>query len=837
MGIGWRSYLLLLDTIQAVTLFFLAGSKGESDFIHDEFKDYKWDDATIDLLGLSLLRSAVLALCFYLAEQAAQDAGTVSWNPSSGKAPSDGTALLQDGGKKKDKLPGKGWCMLAVVVALGSVGYSGARAGTYMKEHPTPHPNNTIGFGPISNASDGNKSHGGMIGNQQVDVGLIVTSVIVSFIELIVALTFSKHVKRVHAAVLKKLAGGDNDDDEFDENGKPKKAKKASLKRLLGLARPEYHIIGMGFCCLLVSTTSSIATPLYFGKVIDAASPQHHNPALLNKCILDLGIIFVAGSLASFLRMYCFQLAGQRFVARIRVDVFRAIASQEIAFFDTTRTGELTNRLSSDTQVIQNACTVNLSGLARYLTQILGSLAIMFVVNWKLTMVLLSVVPAVSIGAVIYGKKVKTLRTKFQDSLAEASTTAEESISNIRTVRTFSREDKCTDEYAVDIQKSYVQGASLAVWIGGFAGFAGLLVQLAILLVLWYGGTLVRSGELTTGSLTAFMLYTLTVAMAFAFISSLYGDFMQALGASGRLFELMDRKPLLNTKGGKSYATIKPTISMDNVGFTYPSRPDSAVLTGITLDVEEGSVVALVGPSGGGKSTIVSLIERLYDVGEGTIRVGGELIKDLDPVWLHSKMSIVSQEPDLFCCSIADNIRYGAPNATDKEVEEAATKANAHNFISDFKDGYKTMVGERGIRLSGGQKQRVAIARALIVNPAILLLDEATSALDAESEHLVQEAVDRAMKGRTVVVIAHRLSTVRNATKVVVIDNGSIVESGTHDQLIASDGVYKKLVARQLLGGPEAAGLTAPQRGASASSSVDGDSSAGGAASGVGSIN
>lgn len=397
------------------------------------------------------------------------------------------------------------------------------------------------------------------------------------------------------------------------------------------------------------------------------------------------------------------------------------------------------------------------------------------------------------------------------------------------TVRTFSREDKCTDEYAVDIHKSYVQGANLAKWIGGFAGFAGLLVQMAILLVLWYGGTLVRSGELTTGLLTSFMLYTLTVAMAFAFISSLYGDFMQALGASGRLFELMDRKPLLNTKGGKSYSTIKSTIKMENVDFTYPSRPDSNVLSNISLDVEEGTVCALVGPSGGGKSTIVSLIERLYDVNKGTIRIGGELIKDLDPVWLHSKMAIVSQEPDLFACSIADNIRYGAPNATDKEVEEAAIKANAHNFISAFQEGYKTMVGERGIRLSGGQKQRVAIARALIVNPAILLLDEATSALDAESEHLVQEAVDRAMKGRTVVVIAHRLSTVRDATKVVVIDNGSIAESGTHDELIKSDGVYKRLVARQLLGGPRAAGLTDGDAG---NGGADGGGSSNGGAAG-----
>jgi len=256
---------------------------------------------------------------------------------------------------------------------------------------------------------------------------------------------------------------------------------------------------------------------------------------------LMLGVIYLAGAAASFVRSYLFTLAGQRLVARVRKQVFLAIVSQEIAFFDTTRTGELTNRLSSDTAVIQNACTVNLSMLARYIVQILGSIAIMVGVNWKLTLVLISVVPAVAICAVIYGKKVKQIRKDFQDRLADASTVAEESISCIRTVRTFSNEVKASDDYAVSITESYKQGALLALTQGGFAGLASALASIAILLVLWYGGTLVLEGELTTGALTSFMLYTLTVAMAFAFLSSLYGDFMQALGASVRLFDLMDR--------------------------------------------------------------------------------------------------------------------------------------------------------------------------------------------------------------------------------------------------------------------------------------------------------
>ena len=333
-------------------------------------------------------------------------------------------------------------------------------------------------------------------------------------------------------------------------------------------------------------------------------------------------------------------------------------------------------------------------------------------------------------------------------------------------------------------------------------------------LVLWYGGTLVCKGDLTPGILTAFMLYSLQVAMAFAFLSSLYGDFMQALGASVRLFELMDRTPKIKTGSGKEDAfgttvgaSFDSTISLEDVTFRYPSREDTAVLESVSLTVPRGQIVALVGPSGGGKSTIVSLIERLYDPDGGVIKLGGVDIKNLDLTWLHQKMAIVNQEPTLFASSIRDNISYGKPDATDKEIEAAARQANAHEFIAKFEDGYATKVGERGVRLSGGQKQRVAVARALLCDPEILLLDEATSALDAESEHLVQEAIENAMVNRTVLVIAHRLSTVLNADAVVVVDGGKVVENGTHAELLKQDGVYAKLVARQLLGSSNIANI------------------------------
>lgn len=362
------------------------------------------------------------------------------------------------------------------------------------------------------------------------------------------------------------------------------------------------------------------------------ANPIHHDRKRLNDAVLTLGCVYIAGALASFLRSWLFTLAGQRVVARVRGDVFAAITRQEIGFFDVTRTGELTNRLASDTAVIQNACTVNLSMLARYIAQIIGSIAIMLRVNTKLTAVLLSVVPAVAIIAVFYGKKVKQLRKQFQDALAEASTVAEESISSIRTVRSFANESTACREYHKSVHDSYLVGAFLAMVQGGFAGVTTALASAAILMVLWYGGTLVLSSQLTTGGLTAFMLYTLTVAMAFAFLSSLYGDFMQALGASVRLFELLDRKPEMDTSGTMRKDSGGAAVTLESVDFSYPSRPDSKVLSGLSLEVGEGRVVALVGPSGGGKSTVVALLSRLYDPTAGRVLLDGTPLVDLDPV-------------------------------------------------------------------------------------------------------------------------------------------------------------------------------------------------------------
>ncbi|XP_046337854.2 ABC transporter B family member 1-like [Haliotis rufescens] len=588
--------------------------------------------------------------------------------------------------------------------------------------------------------------------------------------------------------------------EELDEEGKPIE-KAVDLKRLMTLAKPEAGLLTVGIVALLGSSAASMVGPLFFGKVVDAAQKSMDD---LNRTVLILLGVFIGGAIAGMIRAWFFVLAGQKLVARLRKELFGSVIRQEVAFFDQNRTGELCNRLSSDTQVLQNCLTVNVSMLSRYLLQIIGSLALMFVLNPSLTGVLLAVVPVVAIGAVQYGKYMKKLRKDFQDRLADAGTQAEEALSSLRTVRMFVGERKALDEYSAEINKSYRVGKKLALGQGTFEGVIGIVAQAAVVTVLWYGGKLVYENSqdttqgITPGILTSFLLYTLQVAMAFALLSSLYGDFMQAVGASARIFKLMDRLPEVPYEGGAVPLTFDGEVEFDCVHFTYPSRADTPVLKELSFKVHTGQMVALVGPSGGGKSTIVSLIERFYDPDSGRILLGGHDLKTLDPSWFRRKMAMVSQEPTLFASSIRENIAYGKV-ASDQEVEEAAKQANAHEFIMSFEDGYTTKVGERGVRLSGGQKQRIAIARALIMDPVILLLDEATSALDAESEHLVQEAIDRAMKGRTVIVIAHRLSTVRNATQVVVIDKGHIAERGTHDELLEKDGVYKRLVLRQLM--------------------------------------
>lgn len=384
------------------------------------------------------------------------------------------------------------------------------------------------------------------------------------------------------------------------------------------------------------------------------------------------------------------------------------------------------------------------------------------------------------------------------DALATATSLAEEKLASIRTVKTFAQEPKELENYASRVDHVLALANRVAKISGGFFSGTFFAVNLSLLAVLYHGATIVMSGQMTAGDLTSFLLYAIYVGFAFSGVGSFYGELMRSLGSSDRVLSLIDRKPdARSVMGDKSLNKLAGSLSFQNIVFSYPTRADQVILKGFNLDLTPGSVVAIVGHSGSGKSTIFGLLTRLYELSSGQILVDGVPHTEIDAAWLRDQIGLVPQDVNLFASTIRENIAYGKPNATQAEIEAAAKEANAHDFILGFPQGYDTQVGERGVTLSGGQKQRIAIARALIKNPKLLLLDEATSALDTESEYLIQQALQRLMKDRTVLIIAHRLSTIKNADRIAVLVDGAVAEQGTFDELTAKKGYFKQLVDRQ----------------------------------------
>jgi len=566
----------------------------------------------------------------------------------------------------------------------------------------------------------------------------------------------------------------------------------------MGLARPQARRILLGTLFLLIASALGLVYPKIIGDIIDQALHAGDRARIDNVALSMVGVFLLQG-VAMALRYYLFTTAGERVVTQLRQDLFKSLMSQEVGFFDERKTGELTNRLSSDTTVLQNTVSVNISMALRNAAQAVGGIALLLYTSPVLTALMLAIVPAVAVGAVSYGRKVRGLSKEAQDALAAANEVAEESLSGIRTVRSFAAERHEVERYQSATERAYDVARRRIKQSSYFLAGASSAGYLSSAVVLWYGGRLVLDGKMTVGNLTSFLIYSLMVAVALGALADLWADFMRASGAAERVFELTDRKPAIPSSGGERLAHVRGHVEFKDVRFAYPTRQDVPVLKGIHLDVAPGEVVAIVGPSGAGKSTIAALLARMYDPQEGHVLLDGQKLNGLDTEWLRQQVGTVAQEPMLFASSIADNIRYGRPAASDEEVEAAARAANAHDFVSRFPEGYRTLVGERGVQLSGGQKQRIAIARAVLKDPRLLVLDEATSALDAESEHLVQEALERLMQGRTTLIIAHRLSTVVGADRVVVMEGGQVVQSGDHTTLMGQDGLYRRLVERQFV--------------------------------------
>ena len=556
-----------------------------------------------------------------------------------------------------------------------------------------------------------------------------------------------------------------------------------------------------------------MAVPYAIGKIIDIIynmdqlkqSEQESQKIIirerLEKVCAGLTAVFLIGGLCNFGRVYLMRVSGQNITAALRSNLFSSLVKQDTAFFDKNKTGELLNRLSADSQLVSLTVTQQVSDGLRSGLMTLAGVGMMFFMSPQLAMVGLAIVPPVSLLAIVMGRRVRGVSRELQDTLAVSTEMAEEKLANIRTVRAFAMETREMANYKVTMDNVLRVAYKEAMINAKFYGMTGLSGNLIILTVLYYGGNLVTTDVITVGNLASFVLYSAYVGIGLSGVSSFYAEMMKGLGASSRLWELIDRRSAIPVSGGKVPAAAPAgLIKFENVSFSYPTRPDVAVLRNLDLVIPANTVVAVVGGSGSGKSTLGSLLLRLYDPDQGRVTLDGADIRQLDPGYLRRFVGTVSQEPVLFSSSIRDNILYGAEDpaaVTQEQLETAAREANAHGFVSRFPEGYDTLVGERGVMLSGGQKQRVAIARAILKNPGVLLLDEATSALDAQSEHEVKEALERVMRGRSVITIAHRLSTIRNADLIAVVEDGAIAEFGDYHTLLLQNGKFATLVRQQ----------------------------------------
>ena len=541
----------------------------------------------------------------------------------------------------------------------------------------------------------------------------------------------------------------------------------------------------------------SLALPLIVRNMINAVVVLK-NSDLLNSLTRDLVIIILFQAAFAITHNYILGFIGHRVTADFRIELFSHIQSLSLRFFQSRRVGEILSRMSNDITVIQNALVSIPVAVLRQTITLVGALAIIFYLNWKLTGLILLVLPPLMLFARIFGKRLRSLSEKVQDKIAQALVVLEEVASSIKIVKSYTREPYEKKRFENEIESAFEQSIGKVRISSSFGPLILGLTFLVSTILIWYGGQQVMQGTTTPGELAAFFLYALIMAGPVGTFVKIYTQLQETLGAIRRVNEILDTKPLVNSpENPVKLTSLKGHVCFSEVIFGY--EDGTPVLNNISFDIHPGKTVALIGPSGAGKSTTVQLLLRFFDPQSGKIQIDGNDLKSLDLESYLSQVALVPQETLLFGGTIQENILYGKLDATDTEIIEASKSANAHEFIVEFSNGYDTLVGEKGTKLSGGERQRIAIARALLKNPKILVLDEATSALDNQSEMLIQDALEKLMVGRTTFIIAHRLSTVHNADKIIVLDKGKIVESGTHKELMANEGLYHHLYTMRLI--------------------------------------